>query len=155
MRPTADHNSPTVRSELFDPQLGALSTAVASLARDYGRSPASATSWRVGGSCVVTALEDFLTPGEQALVEAGDASLVRLLRSAFVEVIRDEYVRAAEETLGREVIAHRSQVICGSSICVEIFLLGDERQAQGASRGGVEVMDPSPADHERPARDPK
>ena len=63
------------------------------------------------------------------------------MRSAFMEAIGDEYVRAAEETLGREVIAHRSQIICGSSICVEIFLLGNERQAPGASPVGAKVPD--------------
>lgn len=115
-------------SGLVDPKLGALSRAVARLVREYGRSPAGAASWRLGGSCVVTALEGFLTAGEQALVEQGDARLVRELRSAFLEVMGDEYVRVAEEALGHEVISHRSLVICRSSVCLEIFLLGNERQ---------------------------
>lgn len=143
VRPAADHTVPThIGSGLRDQRLGALSAAVAKLVGDYGRSPRRATGWRLSDNCVVTLLEDFLTPGEQALVERGDARLVRELCSAFVEVIGDEYVRAAEETLGREAIAHRSQVMCGSSTCVEIFLLGNERRGPGASHACQSVPDP-------------
>lgn len=129
-------------SRSWGARLSALSSAVAGLAGDYGRTPASATSWRLGQNCVVTALDAFLTPGEQALVERGDASLVRQLRSALVEVIGDEYVRAAERALGREVIAHRSEVISASSICLEIFLLGEGRARHGASPSRVDVPNP-------------
>ena len=129
-------------SGLLDPKLCALSTAVARLVRDYGRSPARATSWRLGGSCVVKALEDFLTPAERTLVEDGDEGLVRFLRSAFVAVVGAEYVRVAEEALGREVIGHLSQVICRSNVCLEIFLLGNERQSPGASAVGPSVPAP-------------
>lgn len=107
--------------------LGALSAAVTKLVSDYGRSPTSASSWRLGDGCVVTALEDFMTPAEQELVERGDARLVRQLHSVFGEAIADEYVRAAEGGLGREVLAHRSEVICASGICLEIFSLASER----------------------------
>jgi uncharacterized protein YbcI len=127
-------------SGLLDPKLCALSTAVARLVRDYGRSPARATSWRLGGSCVVTALEDFLTPAERTFLEDGDAGLIQCLRSAFVEVVGAEYVRVAEKALGREVIGHRSLVICRSGVCIEIFLLGNERQ--GASPVGASVRAP-------------
>jgi uncharacterized protein YbcI len=143
VRPAADDTVPThVAAGLCDSRLGALSAAVGRLVGDYGRSPRRATSWRLGDNCVVTVLEDFLTPGEQALVESGDARFVRELRSAFVDLIGDEYVRAAEGTLGREVIAHRSQVICGSSICVEIFVLGNQRPGPGASQACRSVPDP-------------
>ena len=127
VRPAADNTVPThVGAGLRDPRLGALSAAVARLASDYGRSPRRATSWRLGDNCVVTVLEEFLTPGEQALVERGDAELLCQLRSAFVGAIRDEYVRAVEGALGREVSAHRSELICASRVCVEIFMLASE-----------------------------
>ncbi len=115
---------------------------MARLAGDYGRSPAGATSWRLGDDCVVTALEDFMTVGEQELVEGGDARLVRQLRSAFAAVTGDEYVRAAEGALGREVIAHRSEVICASRTCLEIFLVAEERGRPSASRFALGALDP-------------
>ena len=124
-----------------DSRLGALSTAVADLAGRYGRSPASATSWRLGQGCVVTALDAFLTPAEQALAARGEASLVRQLRSAFAAAVRDEYVGAAERALGRRVIAHRSEIISTSGICLEIFLLGRGRARPGASPPEVDVPD--------------
>ena len=109
-----------------DPRLGALSAAVAGLVADYGRSPRGATSFRVGGNCVVTVLEEFLTPGEQELVDQGDAELVRQLRSAFVSAISGEYVRTVEKALGREVSSHRSALDCASHACIEIFMLASE-----------------------------
>ena len=127
---------------LGDPRLDALSTAMVRLAGDYGRSPASATSWRLGEDCVVTALEDSMTVGEQELVEGGDARLVRQLRSAFAAVIADEYVRAAERALGREVIAHRSELICASHICLEIFQVAEERGRPSASPFALGALDP-------------
>ena len=143
VRPTADDTRTTLRAGgTVDPQLGALSTAVARLASDYGRSPARATSWRLDGSCVVTALEDFLTPAERALIEDGDARLVQGLRSAFVEAIGDEYARAAEKALGRKVIAHRSELIRAASICLEIFLLANEPRRPGLSPSDVRVPNP-------------
>ena len=144
VRPAAEETAPAdLRSGLVGaPGLDALSTAMVRLAGDYGRSPASVTSWRLGEDCVVTALEDFLTLGEQELVERGDAKLVRRLRSAFAAVIGDEYLRAAERALGRKVIAHRSELICASRICVEIFVLADERGRPDASCLDLDVPHP-------------
>jgi hypothetical protein len=98
--------------------MGDLSAVVAKLVRRHGRSPASATSWPLDDDLVITALEGFMTPSERALA--------------------DEYVTAAEGGLGREVIAHRSEVMPDSGICLEIFLLG-------AERGGPGAIAPAPA----------
>ena len=115
-----------VTQTLSTRRLGDLSAAVTKLVRGYGRTPTSATSWRLDEGCVITALEDFMTPAETALAEEGAAPLVRQMRSAFGEEIADEYVTAAEGGLGRKVIAHRTQIMCESGICLEIFLLGAE-----------------------------
>ena len=112
----------------LDSCLSALSAAVAELVGDHGRRPTRASSWWLDDSCVVTALEGFLTPAERALVTQGEERAVRDLRSAFGEAIRDEYVRVAEGALSREVIDHRSEVICASAVCLEIFLLVDEQR---------------------------
>ena len=137
----ADQPAPT-RLGACDPRLSALSATVATLARDYGRSPAGATSWRLGENCVVTALEDFMTTAEQELVEKGAARLVRQTRFAFAEVVGDEYTLAAESALGREVIAHRSELICASNICLEIFLLMNKAGCPRASASDQNVSDP-------------
>ena len=143
VRPAAEETALTdLPSGLAAPGLNALSTAMVRLASDYGRSPASVTSWRLGEDCVVTALEDFLTLGEQELVERGDAELVRRLRSAFAAATGDQYLGAAERALGRKVIAHRSELICASRICVEIFVLADERGRPGASSLDLDVRHP-------------
>jgi uncharacterized protein YbcI len=115
-----------------DPRLRALSAGVTRLVGDFGRSPTPVTSWRLDDDCVVTTVEEFMSPAEHVLVEAGEARLVSQLRSAFSEAIADEYVRVAEEALGRTVIAHRSEVICAADTCLEIFVLAQER-SRGAS----------------------
>lgn len=127
-----------------DSCLSALSAAVAELVGNYGRRPTSASSWWVDESCVVTALEDFLTPAERALVAQGEERTVRNLRTAFGAAIRDEYVPAAEDALGREVIDHRSQVICASAVCLEIFLLVDEQRIPSVRPVPVPVPMPEP-----------
>ena len=131
-----------IASASHDPCLSALSTAVAELVAGHGRRPTSASSWWLDDSCVVTALEDFLTPAERALVEQGEERAVRELRIAFGEAMRDEYVHAAEGALRREVIAHRSEVICDSAMCLEIFLLVDEQRIP--STGPLLVPAPEP-----------
>jgi len=115
---------------------------MASLAGRFGRNPASAMSWRLGQDCVVTALDGFLTTGEQEFVARGDVSLVRQLRSAFVEAVRADYVGTAERALRQEVIAHRSEIISASGICLEIFVLGKARGRPSAGPSGAEVPNP-------------
>lgn len=143
VRAAADDAVPThTGAGLGDPPLGALSAAVARLAADYGRRPTRAASWRLSDNCVVTVLEDFLTPGEQALVERGGEELVRQLRSAFVAAISDEYLRAVEGALGREVSGHRSELICPPRVCVEIFMLANERGHPNAKPSSLGVPEP-------------
>jgi hypothetical protein len=120
-----------------DPGLAALSAAITQLVRSHGRHPTGASSWRFDERCVVTALLDFMTPAENALVKAGDCALVRQLRSAFAEAIADEYLRAAERALQREVIAHHSELVCDSGICLEIFLLASHRRIPPEHRPGA------------------
>lgn len=113
-------------------RLSDLSAAISELVRGYGRRPTGATSWRLDEGCVITALEGFITPSERALAEGGAAQAVRHMRAAFGDAVADEYVTAAENGLGRRVLAHRSEVMCASGICLEIFLLADEPAPRGA-----------------------
>lgn len=109
-----------------------LSDAMVALVRRYGRSPTGATSWRVGDRCVLTALEGFLTPGEMALDGAEATQLACRIRSLFGDAIAPEYLRAAEDGLGQRVIGHRSEVLHGSGVCLEMFLLAPEVVRSGA-----------------------
>ena len=113
---------------LDETRLGALSGAVSKLVADYGRTPSRATSWHLDERCVVTALEEFMTPAEHRLFAQGQTELVEHVRHGFGEAIEDEYVRTAEAALGRKVVAHQSTVICGSDLGLEIFLLATERR---------------------------
>lgn len=112
--------------------LSDLSDAMVALVRRYGRSPTSATSWRLGDRCVFTALEGFLTPDERALDGAEAAQLACRMRSLFGEAIAPEYLRAAENGLGQRIIGHRSEVLYTSGVCLEMFLLAPEVVRSGA-----------------------
>ncbi len=128
-RPTTPGTGPTdLEDRLDETRLGALSDAVSKLVGDYGRTPSRATSWVLDERCVVTALEDFMTPAEHRLVAQDKTEVVQDFRHRFGEAITDQYMRAAESALGRRVILHHSTVICASDICLEIFLLAGERR---------------------------
>ena len=118
---------------LEETRLGALSGAVFELVAGYGRTPSRATSWLLDERCVVTALEEFMTPAEHRLVAQDQTELVEHLRRGFGDAISDQYMRAAESALGREVVWHHSRVICASNICLEIFLLAGARRIRRAS----------------------
>ena len=124
----SETGSTDLEHRLDERRLGALSDAVSELVGDYGRAPSRATSWLLDERCVVTALEEFMTPAEHRLVARGQTELVKRLRQGFGEAITDQYVRAAESALGRRVISHHSTVVCASDICLEIFLLATERR---------------------------
>ena len=112
--------------------LSDLSDAIVALVRRFGRAPTSATSWQVCDSCVLTALEGFLTPEETALDGAEAVQLASGLRSLFGDAIAPEYLRAAEDGLGQRVIGHRSEVLYTSGVCLEMFLLAPEVVRSGA-----------------------
>lgn len=116
---------------LSEGRLGALSMAIEQLARGHGRDPTRATSWGFDDGSVVTAPEGYLTRAEHALVTAGSATLVRELRVAFTTAVAVDYLRAAEGALGHKVIAHHSELLCQSGICLEIFELAPSTETTG------------------------
>jgi hypothetical protein len=127
-------------AELSSPRLGALSTEVARRFKSYyGGEPPKATSVRFYDGYVVTVLEHRPARDELSPAESGPAPLVGEPSHHFDEAMAAELVRAAEQALGRQVLAHRTQVIPASRIRFEIFeLAGPRDRGRGLLPVGVE-----------------
>jgi uncharacterized protein YbcI len=94
------------------------------LSRHYGRGPTKAKTY-LFDNYVFCVLQDVLTTSEETLVEAGQYDLVRRSRTAFQEVLADEFRDAVTKATGRAVIAYHSQVVLEPNMGFEIFVLED------------------------------
>ena len=107
--------------ELSPPRLDALTTAVARRSRShYGGEQPNATSVRFYDDYVVTAVEHYVRPADLNPAGRGPD-----------EALGAELVRAAEQALGRRVLAHRTQAIPAAGIRFEIFELAGPRERGG------------------------
>jgi uncharacterized protein YbcI len=68
-------------------------------------------------------MEDIYTPVERTLIDAGRFAAVQETRSAFQATMRDRFVGAVEELMGRKVVGFLSQVHVDPDLSVETFIL--------------------------------
>lgn len=94
------------------------------LSKHYGRGPTKAKTY-LFDDYVFCVLQNVLTTSEETLVQAGHYDLVRRSRTAFQEVLVDEFRGAVEKATGRKVIAYHSQVVFNPNMGFEIFVLAD------------------------------
>jgi uncharacterized protein YbcI len=102
-----------------------------------GRGPTKART-TLDANMVVVLLQDSLTKGERALVQAGKDADVLHLRRTFQETMRPDLVGAVERLTARKVQAFMSANHIAPDTAVEIFLM-DRSVEAGA-----------PADADRP-----
>jgi uncharacterized protein YbcI len=101
----------------------AISNAIAGMHREhYGRGAGRARTV-MGADYVICFLEDIYTPVERTLIDAGRFEAVRVMRSAFQDTMRDEFVAAVEDAAGRKVIGFLSQNHFDPDLAVETFIL--------------------------------
>ena len=100
-----------------------ISAAAVQLIREYtGRGPTRSRT-TINHDSVMILLGDTLTRGERKLAESGQAERVLQLRHDYQGVMRDELVKAVEDTLDRRVIAFMSQNHIDPDMAVEVFVL--------------------------------
>jgi uncharacterized protein YbcI len=105
-----------------------ISNGLSKLHRDYyGRGPTSVRTV-FGHDHVVTFLEDFSTPVERTLMDAGEADAVREVRRAFQRAMGERFVAVVEEATGRKVRAFLSEVHLDSDLAAEIFVLEPDQE---------------------------
>ena len=90
----------------------------------------------IAGDVVVCLLENGATRGEQNIVAAGRADVVRLGRDILQRVMEDRLVAAVERLTGRKVRTFLSGSSTLGESAVEVFVLEPDRGADDAGAGG-------------------
>ena len=119
--------------------LAAVSKAMVTLHKEqFGRGPKTARSNFAGADTLVCVLDDALLPAERTMVRMGDQQRVRDTRTAFQAATSEQFTRAVEEIVNREVVAFASATDPDSGVVWELFNfepLGP--QGDGAAAGGT------------------
>ncbi|HWC25853.1 MAG TPA: Na-translocating system protein MpsC family protein [Solirubrobacteraceae bacterium] len=106
-------------------QLGEVTDAVVRVwARKHGHGPESGKSYQ-NDNLVFTVLHKAMTPQERTLLDTDDRRLIRQVRSAFEDALRDEYLATIGQIVGARVIDYHSQVLFSAELTVEVFVLED------------------------------
>jgi uncharacterized protein YbcI len=101
----------------------AISNAIVGIHREhYGRGATRARTV-MGDDYIICFLEGIYTPVERTLIEAGRFSAVQETRSAFQDTMRETFVAAIEQLVGRKVVGFLSQVHVDPDLAVETFIL--------------------------------
>jgi uncharacterized protein YbcI len=105
-------------------ELPRLSSAMVKLYKEqFGRGPLSARSYYAGPDSVICYLTKSLTPVEQNMRDYGEGQRLREMRMLFQHLTEPQFRAAAEEVLGRRVIAFMSGIDIENDISCEAFVL--------------------------------
>jgi uncharacterized protein YbcI len=112
-----------------------ISNAVVGLHKEfYGRGPTKARS-TLARDVLVVVLEGGFSQAERTLAESGHTDAVNETRHVMQTVIKDHWIEAVENVLGRRVHTFLSSSEPVKQIQVEIFLL--EPEELGSQDGGT------------------
>ena len=124
MDPETASEQPGTAAERRGLQLAELSNAMVRLYKEqFGRGPTKASSHYAGRDCVITTLENSLTPAERSLVEMGEHQRMRDTRMFFQHSTEREFRDAVERITGREVRAFVSGIDTAKDVSSEVFYL--------------------------------
>ena len=104
----------------------AISNAMVGIhSKHYGKGPTKAKTYLIDDT-VVCVMQDVFTTVERTLIDAGKGELVREVRTTFQYSLRDEFIQAVEDIVGRRPRACMSQIDCDADMAVELFLLEEQ-----------------------------
>jgi uncharacterized protein YbcI len=95
------------------------------LSRYTGRGPTRART-TLNTNLAVTVFHDALTKAELNLTAAGQAEAVHYMRRTFRGIMRKDAVEMVEQTTGRVVLSHLSDIDPSANIAAEIFIFEPE-----------------------------
>lgn len=122
--PAPDHESPTP-----GPLLAEVTNSIVQLHRShYGKGPTRSKSYLLD-DVLICVMRDVLTTVERTLLDAGERSKVRETRLAFQDAMKDRFIEAVEQVVGRPVLGSTTQILVEADVAIEVFLL------EPASRG--------------------
>jgi uncharacterized protein YbcI len=96
------------------------------LHREYNGRGATTARTLIQRNYVIALLEDIYTPVERTLLDAGEREAVKETRQKFQLAMRERFIGAVEDIMGRKVIAFMSQVHFDPDMAVEVFVLEPE-----------------------------
>ncbi|HEX6712045.1 MAG TPA: DUF2294 domain-containing protein [Thermoleophilaceae bacterium] len=103
----------------------AISNAMVGIhSKHYGKGPTKAKTYLIEDT-IVCVMQDVFTTVERTLIDAGKGELVREVRTTFQYALREEFMEAVHEIVGRKPRAFMSQIDCDADMAVEFFLLED------------------------------
>src|SRR5215213_9939292 len=95
------------------------------LAHYTGRGPTRAKT-TLNANLAVTVFHDALTKAELNLAAAGQTEAVHQMRRTFQTMMREQAIDAVEQTTGRVVLAHLSDIDPAANVAAEIFIFEPE-----------------------------
>src|SRR6478735_2224961 len=103
----------------------AISNAIVGIhSKHYGKGPTKAKTYLIDDT-VVCVMQDVFTTVERTLIEAGKGDLVREVRTTFQYSLRDDFIDAVHDIVGRRPRSFMSQIDCDADMAIEFFLLED------------------------------
>lgn len=105
-------------------QTAALSNAMVKLYREeFGRGPTKTVTHYAGSDCVISTLENSMTPAERNLVAMGEHQRLKATRMFFQSATEREFLETVEQITGRKVRASVSGIDTGKDVSSEVFYL--------------------------------
>ena len=95
------------------------------LSRYTGRGPTRART-TLNKNVAVTVFHHALTKAELNLTAAGQTEAVHHMRRTFQSLMREQAIEAVEQTTGRVVLAHLSDIDPDANIAAEVFIFEPE-----------------------------
>jgi uncharacterized protein YbcI len=150
MREQVEQIDSADRRHVLGSKMLQVSNAIVGLHKEYfGRGPTKARS-TLARDVLVVVLEGGFSQAERTLAESGREDAVSDARHVMQSVIKDRWIAAVEELVGRRVTCFLSANDPAQEIQVETFLLEPE-EGRGTSTDGAAV-ELFPADGDRSAR---
>lgn len=101
----------------------AIANGIVRITHDYtGRGPTKART-HIHDNLVTVLMRDTLTKGERVLAQNGEAELVRAMRRAFQDTMREAMTALVQEVMGRKVITFMSDNHVDPDTAIAAFVL--------------------------------
>jgi uncharacterized protein YbcI len=108
-------------------ELAEISNAMVGLfKKQFGRGPTKAASYYAGPDCIVSVLENSLTPAERKMAALNEHQRLRDIRLFFQHASEEEFRAAVEDITGRKVRGFTSGTDTHNDISTEVFHLEPE-----------------------------
>jgi uncharacterized protein YbcI len=115
-------------------ELSEISNAMVRLYKEqFGRGPTKAATHYAGPDCIISTLENSLTPAERSMVALGEHQRLRDVRLFFQHATEQQFRDIIEGITGRKVRAFVSGMDTHQDVASEVFYLEPDGARAGTS----------------------